>query len=340
MKRVLIVCMVGAFLVFSTVIPTSATDSLPTIKWKFAEPAFPKGSDRMNSCERIAKAVSERTGGKFTLSLFGPELGDWVEVDEMVMRGAMDMTLNSMPATYDPRWNIVFCPYIVATYEEAGKAYGPGGFLNEMFREWAQDSDMVWLGTWIQGFSGVSLSTRPAATPEEAEGIKIRVPPIAAFECYWKALGFTPVLIPYSEVPTAISTKMVDGQAGGGPFQTWSCCRDLNKYFVWYRDFMDPCGYTANVDSWNALPPEYKKILEEEVTREVRKRFTDAEQWDRNYIEKLEKEHGFVVVDLAEDPEKLAAARDAARSCWKVMDDLVGKLWMDKIRKHLGMPIK
>lgn len=340
MKKLLIISMAIGILFFFAVAPASSENSLPKVTWKFAEPAFPKGSDRMNSCERIAKAVAERTDNKFKLTLFGPELGDWVEVDEMVMRGTIDMTLNSMTANYDPRWNIIFCPYIVSTYEEAGKAYGPGGFLNKMFTGWAKDSSMHWLGTWIQGFAGVSLSTRPATTPEEAKGIKIRVPPIAAFECYWKALGFIPALIPYSEVPTAISTKMVDGQAGGGPFQTWSCCRDLNKYFVWYRDYMDPCGYVANIDSWNALPKEYKKILKEEVSKEVMMRIKDAEMWDRKYLKKLEEEHGFVVVDMAEHPEKLAAAKNAARKCWKVMDDLVGKIWMDKVREYVGMSVK
>ena len=284
--------------------------------------------------------MSERTDGKFKLSLYGPELGDWVEVDEMLMRGTIDFVLNSMATNYDPRWNIVYCPYVVSTYAEAEEAFGPGGFMDNMFTEWAEDSNMYWLGTWVQGFAGVSLSTRAATTPEEAAGIKIRVPPIAAFECYWKALGFTPALIPYSEVPTAITTGIVDGQAGGGPFQTWSCCRDLNKYFVWYADYLETEGYVANIDSWNALPEEYQQILQEEVDKEVLRRIKEAEAVDRGYMKKLEDEHGFTCVDLGDYPEKLAAARDACRECWPVMDDLVGKIWMDRIREFVGMPIK
>ena len=103
---------------------------------------------------------------------------------------------------------------------------------------------------------------------------------------------------------------------------------------------MDPCGYVANIDSWNALPEEYKKILQEEISKEVVMRIEDAEKWDRNYLKKLETEEGFVVVDLAEHPEKLTAAKTAARGCWEVMDKLVGKIWMDKIREYVGMTVK
>ena len=109
------------------------------------------------------KAVSERTDGKFKLALYGPELGDWVEVAEMVTKGTIDMALNSMPTTFDPRWNIVYSPYIVSTYEEAKEAYGPGGFMDKMYAKWAMDSNWFWLGTWVQGFAGVSLNTRSAS---------------------------------------------------------------------------------------------------------------------------------------------------------------------------------
>jgi TRAP-type C4-dicarboxylate transport system substrate-binding protein len=340
MKKLLIVSLAMLFSSLLAFAPPSFGGPLPEVKWKIAEPCFGKDSDRFGSMERIVKAVSERTDGKFKLALFGPEIGDWVEVAEMVTRGTMHMTLNSMPTTFDPRWNIVYCPYVVSTYKEAQKAYGPGGFMDKMYSRWAKDSNWFWLGTWIQGFSGVSLSTRPASTPKEATGLKIRVPPVAAFDCYFKALGFTPILIPYSEVPTAIATGLVNGQAGGGPFQTWSCCRDLNKYFVWYRDYLETEGYYVNMDSWNSLPKEYQKILQEEVSKEVLMRVVEAEKWDRHYLETLKVKHGFGIVDLAEEPEKLAAATEASRKCWSIMDNIIGKIWMDEIRKNVGMPIK
>lgn len=305
-------------------------------KLKIAHTLFPRPSAQIDSIELIAKEVSKRTNGRITFKVYGTELGDWSELNEMVNRGDIDIMLSPMSAVYDVRWNAAIAPYIVSTYDEAKQAYGPGGFMNELFKDWAKDVNMVWLGTWIQGFSGVSLNGKPAITVEEAKGIKIRVPPVAAFECTWEKLGFTPSLVPYSEVPTAISTGVVDGQAGGGPFQTYSCCRDLNDFFVFYRDFLEISGYTMNLDSWNSLSKDDQALFQEVVTKEVLKRAEQAEVEDMAYLKKLQQE-GLKVVDLANHPEKLAKAGAAARECWSELDSLVGKEWMDKIREGAGV---
>lgn len=308
-------------------------------KMKIAQTLYPAPSAHMDSISRIAEEVTKRSDGRIKFKVYGPELGDWAEVNEMVNRGDIDMMLVPMSASYDARWNVTFAPYIVTNYEDAKKAFGPGGFMDKIYKTWAKDINMQWLGTWIQGFAGVSLSAKPATTPEEAKGIKVRTPPIAAFQCYFEKLGFTPSLIPYSEVPTAISTGVVDGQAGGGPFQAYSCCRDLNKYFVYYRDYLEVWGYTINLDKWNELEADDQKLIQDVVSEEVVKRVEGAEKEDAEYLKKLQ-EHGLTVVDIADTPEKLAASRDAARECWTELDKLVGKEWMDKIRKEVGMEVK
>ncbi len=308
-------------------------------KLKIAQTVFPKGSAHMDSIERIAKEITAQTDGRITFKIYGPELADWSELNEMVNRGFIDMMLSPMSPSFDPRWNATYTPYIVTTYDKAKEAFGAGGFMDEMFHSWANDVNMVWLGTWLQGFTGVSLSQQAALDPEQAKGIKIRTPPIAAFECYWNALGFTPSLIPYSEVPTAISTGVVDGQAGGGPFQTYNCCRDLNKYFVFYRDSVELWGYTINKKTWNKLDKADQKIIQTIVTNEAAVRVDGAEKEDMDYMQKL-RDHGLEVVDLADHPKLLNAARDAGRTCWTKLDGIVGKVWMDKIRTAVGVEIK
>lgn len=331
-----VACSVTALLVGSA---TGVFAGTKTHKLKIAQTLYPTPSAHMDSIQHIADEVAKQTNGRITFKVYGPELGDWAELNEMVNRGDIDMMLSPMSASYDPRWNVTFAPYIVTNYDEAKKVFGPGGFMDEIFKGWAKDVNMHWMGTWIQGFAGVSLSAAAATTPDEAKGIKIRTPPIAAFECYWKKLGFTPSLIPYSEVPTAISTGVVDGQAGGGPFQSYSCCRDLNKYFVYYRDYVEVWGYTFNLDKWNDLEADDQKLVQDIVTTEVLKRVEGAEKEDKEYLDKLAG-HGLKVVDLAATPDKLTGSRDACRECWTELDKLVGKVWMDKIRKEVGLAVK
>ncbi|KIX13970.1 TRAP transporter substrate-binding protein DctP [Dethiosulfatarculus sandiegensis] len=309
------------------------------VKLKIAQTVFPAPSAHMDSVKRIADKVTKATDGRITFKVYGPELADWAELNEMVMRGDIDIMLSPLSPSYDPRWNALYAPYIVTTYKEAKDAFGPDGFMNPMLKEWADDTNMIWLGAWLQGFTGVSLSERPAATVEEAKGIKIRTTPIAAYECCWSKLGFTPSLIPYSEVPTAISTGVVDGQAGGGPFQTYSCCRDLNKYFMFYRDSVEVWAYAMNKDAWNKLDAKDRELIAKVVAEEAQARIAGAEKEDMEYMKKLT-DYGLTVVDLADHPKKLAMAKQRGRSCWKKLDEIVGKVWMDKIRKSVNMPIE
>ena len=325
-----------AFIVASMAAPAFAAGKH---KLKIAQTLYPSPSAHMEAIQTIAKEVNKGSDKRIKFKVYGPELGDWAELNEMVNRGDIDMMLSPMSASYDARWNATFTPYIVTNYEEAKKVFGPGGFMDGIFETWAKDVNMKWLGTWIQGFAGVSLSAKPAITAEEAKGIKIRTPPIAAFECYWKKLGFTPSLIPYSEVPTAISTGVVDGQAGGGPFQTYSCCRDLNKYFVYYRDYVEVWGFTMNLDKWNELDAEDQKLIQDAVSAEVLKRVESAEKEDQEYLKKL-KDHGLTVVDLADTPDRLMEARDQCRECWTELDKIIGKEWMNKIREGVGLKAK
>lgn len=334
MSKHLVVLLVAMCVVVGMLQPAMAGQKKH--KLRIAQTIYPSPSAHMDSINAIAAEITERTDGRIKFKIYGPELGDWAELNEMVNRGDIDMMLSPLSATYDPRWNVSFAPYIVTNYEEAKKTFGPGGFMDGIFSEWAKDVNMKWMGTWIQGFAGVSLSTRAATTVAEAKGIKVRTPPIAAFECYWKKLGFTPSLIPYSEVPTAISTGVVDGQAGGGPFQAYSCCRDLNKYFVYYRDYLEVWGFTMNLDKWNELDGADQKLFNEVVSAQVLKRVKGAEAEDMEYLKKLE-EKGLTVVDLADNPKRLAEARDECRECWAELDKLVGKEWMDKIRQHVGV---
>lgn len=108
-------------------------------KLKIAQTLYPSPSAQMDSIQNIADEISKRTNNRITFKVYGPELGDWAELNEMVNRGDIDMMLFPISATYDPRWNVNYAPYIVTGYEEAQEVFGPGGFMDVIFGEWAKD---------------------------------------------------------------------------------------------------------------------------------------------------------------------------------------------------------
>ena len=300
---------------------------------KIVHTTLPAPSASRAAIEELAERVTKETNGRIKFKIYGIELGDYLEVNEMVLRGEVDIMLDPIATTFDPRWSAMQFPYLVTDYSKAGEIFSPDGFMTGLFKQWAKEKGMHWMGAWMQGFTGVSLN-QPATTPEEAKGIKIRSTPVGLVQYIYRNLGFEVAIIPYSEVPTAISTGVVEGQAGGGPAQSWNLVRDINKYYVHYRSDLELWGMVMNQDSWNRLEEDDQKLFQDIAAEIMAKRVLSAEAEEKEYMKKLS-DHGLTVIDLIDFPEKLARATELGRKTWPEMEKIIGKEAMDVVRANI-----
>ncbi len=300
---------------------------------KIAHTILPAPSASRGAIEELADRVTKETDGRIKFKRYGIELGDYLEINEMVLRGEVDIMLDPIATTFDPRWAAMQFPYLVTDYSSAAEIFGPGGFMNTLFIKWADEKGMHWMGTWMQGFTGVSLD-HPATTPEEAKGLKIRSTPVGLIQNIYRNLGFEVSILPYSEVPTAISTGVIEGQAGGGPAQSWNLVRDINKYYIHYRDSLELWGFVMNKASWENLEADDQELFQNIVNEIVAKRVLTAEAEEEEYMTKLS-DHGLTVIDLIDTPEKLAKATELGRKTWPKMEEIIGTEAMKTIRTSL-----
>lgn len=300
---------------------------------KIAHTTLPSPSDSRTAIEDFAKRVTKETDGRITFKVYGIELGDYLATNEMLLRGEIDIILDPVATTFDQRWAVMQFPYLVTDYAQAAKAFGPDGFMTDLFQQWSAEKGMYWLGTWMQGFTGVSLNN-PAVNVETAKGIKIRSTPIGLVQHVYRNLGFDVSILPYSEVPTAISTGVVDGQAGGGPAQAWNLARDLNKYYIHYRDSLELWGMVINMDTWNELETSDQIIIQNVTNDIIAERVKQAEAEENAYLKQLA-EYGLTVIDLIDQPENMANAIELGRKTWPAMEKTIGKEAMDYIQTNL-----
>jgi TRAP-type C4-dicarboxylate transport system substrate-binding protein len=300
---------------------------------KIAHTTLPAPSPSRAAIDELAERVTKETGGRIKFRIYGTELGDYLEVNEMILRGEIDIMLDPIATTFDQRWSAMQFPYLVSDYSKAGEIFSPDGFMTGLFKQWADEKGMHWLGSWMQGFTGVSLN-QPATTPEEAKGIKIRSTPVGLVQYVYRNLGFEVAILPYSEVPTAISTGVVEGQAGGGPAQSWNLVRDINKYYVHYRSDLELWGMVMNKDSWNNLEEDDQNLIQGIVDEIMAKRVLSSEAEEKDYMKRLS-DHGLTVIDLIDFPEKLARATELGRKTWPEMEKIIGKEAMDVVTANI-----
>jgi len=319
---------------------TAQAADLPQLKLKCAQAMMPKKSMTHQLMMKMCDNITKRTDGKVTWKFFGPEIGDWLELQRMVMKGVVDVQFNAWDTSLDPRWNVIYLPFLASTWEEAKKVYAKGGPYDELGAKWAVDGDLHYLGTWLNTMGSLGLNHDPIITPEQAKGIKVRCPPLDIFKCYVEKMGFTTVSVPWAECPTAISTGVADGWVGSGAVYMYDLFRDVAKTMVVTYDFGEMWSITMNLKKWNGLPEEYKKIFKEEADKIIAEHLGKVEAEEMEYQDKLKK-HGWTIVDMAKDhPKELAVWKNRARECWDVFEPVVGKLWMDKIKTLMGMEVK
>lgn len=155
-------------------------------------------------------------------------------------------------------------------------------------------------------------TTKPVTKLEDLKGLKIRA--VGIYADYVKALGATPVSIPYGEMYMAMKMGVIDG------FLASSGALVSNKLGEVTKNYLLPTtnsiGFVVGVNkkAWDALPDDIKKVLDSsapKVAVEIAALYSGLVE---NSMSTAEKEYGVKFNVLSEaDQQK---ARKLAQPIW------------------------
>jgi len=278
-----------------------------------------------------AKNVEAKTKGGLKIEVFhSAQLGVEEDILEQIRAGANvgQNTDSARMGNYIPGIAIMNGPYFAETLEEVEKLRKMPtvqSWLDELATKYGFK---VLSFAWVQGYRHF-FTNKPVRTPEDLKGLRIRTPPAPIWQESVRALGATPVALAFGEMYPALQQKVVDGvelvynNIPAGRFY------EVLKYVSETGHIM-LINYEVISAKWfNALPPEYQKILIEECDKA-------GMETSKLIIEKLEKEvkadlikRGMVVVDNV----NLPAFRKAGEKAYEVLKIADVK---DKVHKELG----
>jgi len=90
----------------------------PTYHWRMNAISPPEAPDTM-ACRSFAQSVLEASDGRIVIDVHDSSvLGDWNVVAGEVMKGTIEISMSSLPSTYDPRLEIVYLPYLFETWPQ------------------------------------------------------------------------------------------------------------------------------------------------------------------------------------------------------------------------------
>ena len=282
--------------------------------------------------------LEELSGGEIKVEHHpGGDLGDWVGLFEQTMQGGIQMTQTWNASEFDARLDLATLGYTAGTWEECVETYKPGGAMAAFWNTVFPDLNMHLAGILPDGMYGVAVRKgvdAPTAFPDDAQGFKLRVPPIKIGITRFEALGFSAVPMPFSELYTALQLGTVDG-AGFQDAATVATMADVYDHYVRTNDI---CGYSfwlANADWWNGLSEAERTTIQSAVDHGVTVAWKEFKAIDDKAIETMQ--GAGMQVHYLSDAELAAAKKIVFDVEWPWVEEQVGKETLDAVRQALGM---
>jgi tripartite ATP-independent transporter DctP family solute receptor len=237
----------------------------------------------------MGRLIDERTSGRLQIRVFhSRQLGEEKETIEQTRVGAIDLnrTNGALIGTFVPAMNVLAMPFLFRSIDHLQKVLdGPIGteILNSF-----EPYGFVGLTFYDSGARSIYNSVRPVRSIADLKGMRIRVQQSELMSDMIRALGAEPVELPYGQVLTGLSTKLIDGAENNWPsFITTNHYKYANFYTL-TNHTMSPEVLVMSLKAWQSLSPEDQKLFRDaalESSRFMRKIWNDLEQRSRQQAE-------------------------------------------------------
>jgi TRAP-type transport system periplasmic protein len=238
------------------------------------EPAGPWGQ----GAQMFADLVKKRTDGRIVIKpYFRGQLHGGTQTNEFLLlqQGVADFCLGSTInwSTTVKELNLFSLPFLFHDDYKAVDALEASETGRKISRILA-DKGAIALAWGENGFREITNNKRAIHTPDDLQGLKIRVVGTPIFMDIFRSLGADPVAMNWGEALSALQAGTVDGQENPVasitiPYRLW----EVNKYISFWHYAIDPLIFAASRETWEALDKIDRLIIS--------KAARDAARWQK-----------------------------------------------------------
>jgi len=161
------------------------------------------------------------------------QMGTAREILEQLQLGALQMSSTDigMLSTLEPSLTVVLWPFMMKdfTHAEAVMNGEAGQYIRDLMLKKYSIRIVAYLHNGFRDFLTVA---KPIKEIGDIKGVKFRSPPLPVFLGMFEALQAEPVPVPWSEVYTAMQTKLVDAMETGPEGMVNSKMYEVGKHVV------------------------------------------------------------------------------------------------------------
>ena len=250
---------------------------------------------------RFAEEVSKRTNGEIDVKVFPNEqLGKETDLIKGIQLGTVDFTITGESLqNWAPSAALLAVPYAIRDFDHLDKVVnGPVG--QKIAQNIEEKTQLKPLAYFARGARELT-SNRPIKTPDDLNGLKLRVPNVPLFVKVWEALGAKPTPMAFSEVFTSLQNHTIDAQENPLALIKSASLSEVQKYV----------NQTDHVLSWIYLVGGSKKLgrLSAEQQKAIAEAAKAAQTYERELFLKDEQQ---LAADLKAKGMEFVASDKAA----------------------------
>jgi len=212
----------------------------------------------------MGRVIAERTGGRHQIRVFhSRQLGEEKETIEQTRAGAIDLNRSNVAliGSFVPAMNVLAMPFLFRSVEQLQKVLdGPIG--DEILNSF-QPYGFVGLAFYDSGARSIYNSVKPIRSIADMRGLRIRVQQSELMSDMVKALGAEPVELPYGQVLTGLSTRLIDGAENNWPSFVTTGHYKYAGYYTLTEHTVTPEVLIMSLKAWDSLSSEDQKIFRE-----------------------------------------------------------------------------
>ena len=284
----------------------------------------------------MSAAIKAETQGRVDLQVFpNNQLGSDTDMLSQIRSGGVEFfTLSGLIlATLVPAASINGIGFAFPDYDTVWKAMD--GELGAYVRGEITKANLVVMDKiWDNGFRQTTSSSRPINGPDDFKGFKIRVPVSPLWTSMFKAFDASPASINFSEVYSALQTKVVEGQENPLALISTAKLFEVQKYCSMTNHMWDGFWFLANRRAWERLPADLRTIVAKNINAAAVNERVDTEKLNATVRQDL------AAKGLIFNQPTVAPFRDKLRQAgfysewkgkygeqaWELLEKSVGKL--------------
>lgn len=212
----------------------------------------------------LANRLEEKSGGRIRVKVYpNQQLGTERELVELLQIGSLGMTKVSSAALegFAPLMEVFGVPYLFRD-----DAHLRSVLQGEIGKKLLLESEKYWLRGlcyYDAGKRSFYSKVRPIDTPEDLQGLKVRVMESNMAATMVRAMGGSPTPVSYGELYTALQQGVVDGAENNPPSLFTSKHYEVCGYYSLDEHTAIPDVVIVSTKVWNRLSEEEKIWLQE-----------------------------------------------------------------------------